>query len=100
MEFLSYYSLILLQTKLQIDYKFFYFKAQPIFHRISFVSVKIIIWGNKADQEPEIQRTMTFDQGKEIADNYNAQYIETSAKDNINVDELFQKLLKAKKSHY
>ena len=43
---------------------------------------------------------MTFDQGKEIADNYNAQYIETSAKDNINVDELFQKLLKAKKSHY
>jgi len=43
--------------------------------------------GNKCDLEH--RRAVSTEQGKELARQYNIQFIETSAKDTINIDELF-----------
>ena len=46
-----------------------------------------ILVGNKCDLEH--QRAVTKDQGNEMALKYGIKYIETSAKDTINIEELF-----------
>ena len=46
-----------------------------------------ILIGNKCDLNNN--RKVTFDEGKSLADDYNIPFYETSAKDAINVDELF-----------
>ena len=51
--------------------------------------LKVLI-GNKADLEDK--RVITYNQGKEFADNYALKFIETSAKKNLNVVEAFQTL--------
>ncbi len=38
-------------------------------------------------------RQVSFEEGKEIADHYNLQFVETSAKNNFNVDEAFNILI-------
>lgn len=43
--------------------------------------------GNKCDLEHK--RQVTYDQGKDLAKQYNIQFLETSAKDTVNIDELF-----------
>ncbi len=43
--------------------------------------------GNKCDLENK--RVISYEQGKELAKQYNIQFLETSAKDTVNVDELF-----------
>lgn len=43
--------------------------------------------GNKCDLEH--RRAVSYEQGKELARLYNIQFIETSAKDTINIEELF-----------
>jgi Ras-related protein Rab-1A len=43
--------------------------------------------GNKCDLE--IKRKVTYEQGKELAKQYNINFLETSAKDTINIEELF-----------
>ena len=43
--------------------------------------------GNKCDLESK--RAVTFDQGKELAKQYNIQFFETSAKSSANIDNLF-----------
>jgi len=48
--------------------------------------------GNKCDLEH--RRAVSTEQGKELARLYNIQFIETSAKDTINIDELFTKTTK------
>ena len=49
-----------------------------------------ILVGNKCDLEDK--RTVSYQQGKELAETYGMQFIETSAKSNTNVDEAFQLL--------
>ena len=60
----------------------------------------IILVGNKLDLENE--RKLTFAEAKKLADSWDAEYIETSAKTNFNYKETFEKLaikiLEAKKS--
>ena len=46
--------------------------------------------GNKCDLEDK--RTVSYQQGKELAETYGMQFIETSAKSNTNVDEAFHLL--------
>ena len=51
--------------------------------------LKILI-GNKTDLEDK--RVISYNQGKEFADNYGLKFIETSAKKNLNVNEAFETL--------
>lgn len=46
-----------------------------------------ILVGNKCDLDS--QREVSFESAKELADKYGIGYIETSAKDTVNIDELF-----------
>lgn len=48
--------------------------------------------GNKCDLEH--RRAVSTEQGRELARQHNIQFIETSAKDTINIDELFVKITK------
>ena len=49
-----------------------------------------ILVGNKCDLDDK--RTVSYQQGKELAETYGMQFIETSAKSNTNVDEAFHLL--------
>ncbi|KAL7712834.1 ras-related protein Rap-1b [Entamoeba marina] len=49
--------------------------------------VPIIIAGNKIDLEEE--RQVTTEEGEQLADEWGVDFIECSAKENINIDELF-----------
>lgn len=51
--------------------------------------------GNKADMSKE--RTVTYDEGKRLADRFGVAFYETSAKDNTNVSECFEHLAKLAK---
>ena len=55
-------------------------------------NVVIYLAGNKIDI-PEEERVVKTEEGKEIADEYKLQFKETSAKDGINVNEVFQELV-------
>ena len=55
-------------------------------------NVVIYLAGNKIDV-PEEERAVKTEEGKEIADEYKLQFKETSAKDGINVNEVFQELV-------
>jgi Ras-related protein Rab-1A len=48
--------------------------------------------GNKCDLENK--RQVTFDQGRELAKQYNISFLETSAKETVNIDELFLRITK------
>ncbi len=52
--------------------------------------IPYIIIGNKIDKKDE--RLVTFEEGKEKADSYNVQYMETSAKSKENIDKAFESL--------
>jgi len=55
-------------------------------------NVVIYLAGNKIDI-PEEEKAVKTEEGKEIADEYKLQFKETSAKDGINVNEVFQELV-------
>ena len=63
-------------------------------------TVPILLVGNKLDLAKE--RTVTFDEAKQFATSLGIEYMETSAKDNINCKEAFenlaQKIIDSKKS--
>jgi GTPase SAR1 family protein len=46
-----------------------------------------ILVGNKCDLEGK--RAITYEQGKDLAKQYNVQFLETSPKHTVNIDELF-----------
>lgn len=46
-----------------------------------------ILVGNKCDLDHK--RQVSFDNGKELADKYGIKFLETSAKETVNIDELF-----------
>ena len=54
------------------------------------VKCPILLVGNKQDLENE--RKVTFAEAKQLADSWNIEYIETSAKTNFNCKEAFEKL--------
>eukprot|EP01125_Pyxidicula_operculata_P016591 TRINITY_DN5728_c0_g1_i2.p1 TRINITY_DN5728_c0_g1~~TRINITY_DN5728_c0_g1_i2.p1 ORF type:complete len:207 (+),score=40.46 TRINITY_DN5728_c0_g1_i2:40-660(+) len=52
-------------------------------------NVQKILIGNKSDKE---DREITYEEGKDFADQMNMDFFETSAKDSINIDETFQSI--------
>ncbi len=54
------------------------------------VKCPILLVGNKQDLDKE--RKVNFDEAKALADSWNIEYIETSAKTNFNCKEAFEKL--------
>ena len=50
-------------------------------------NISRILVGNKKDLED--QREVPYQEGKELADNFNVRFLETSAKESINVEEAF-----------
>lgn len=52
--------------------------------------VKIILVGNKIDLQSK--REVTFDEAKALADSHRIPYMEASAKDNINVENIFKEI--------
>ena len=59
-------------------------------------NVSRILCGNKSDLDDS--RAVSTDEGKELADTYNIRFIESSAKDNSNVEEAFTLMTKEIKS--
>ena len=53
-------------------------------------NVPLYLVGNKSDED---ERKVTFIEGENLSKSWNCGFIETSAKTNSNVDELFKKLL-------
>ena len=56
------------------------------------VKCPIVLVGNKNDLEHE--RKVSFDEAKNLADSWGAEYIETSAKTNFNCKEAFERVAK------
>lgn len=51
----------------------------------------MILVGNKCDMEDE--RVVSFERGKQLADQLGLEFFETSAKENINVKAVFERLV-------
>lgn len=52
----------------------------------------IVIVGNKIDKNPE-DRKVTYEEGKDFADEHNLEFIETSALTGTNIEKIFEKLV-------
>eukprot|EP00761_Pharyngomonas_kirbyi_P011387 gb/GECH01011412.1/.p1 GENE.gb/GECH01011412.1/~~gb/GECH01011412.1/.p1 ORF type:complete len:223 (+),score=54.70 gb/GECH01011412.1/:1-669(+) len=53
----------------------------------------VVLVGNKSDLEEE--RAVTYEEGKELSDEWNrSDFLETSAKERVNVDEAFESLVR------
>ena len=61
----------------------------------SYASSKIvkILIGNKCDLDED--RKVSYQEGKEFAESFGLEFLETSAKQKINIDETFIKLTKS-----
>lgn len=57
----------------------------------SWDNAQVILVGNKSDMENE--RVITYDRGKQLADQLGLEFFETSAKENINVQDVFERLV-------
>lgn len=57
----------------------------------SWDNAQVILVGNKSDMEAE--RIVTFERGKQLADQLGLEFFETSAKENINVQDVFDRLV-------
>ncbi|XP_046841552.1 ras-related protein Rab-3-like [Xenia sp. Carnegie-2017] len=57
----------------------------------SWDNAQVILVGNKCDMKDE--RVVTKERGMELADQLSLEFFETSAKDNINVKEVFERLV-------
>lgn len=57
----------------------------------SWDNAQVILVGNKSDMETE--RVVTYDRGKQLADQLGLEFFETSAKENINVKSVFERLV-------
>lgn len=57
----------------------------------SWDNAQVILVGNKSDMESE--RVVTYDRGKQLADQLGLEFFETSAKENINVKNVFERLV-------
>lgn len=57
----------------------------------SWDNAQVILVGNKSDMETE--RVVTYDRGKQLASQLGLEFFETSAKENINVEHVFGRLV-------
>lgn len=57
----------------------------------SWDNAQVILVGNKSDMESE--RVVTYERGKQLADQLGLEFFETSAKENINVKNVFERLV-------
>jgi len=57
----------------------------------SWDNAQVILVGNKCDMEDE--RVISFERGKQLADSLGLEFFETSAKENINVRAVFERLV-------
>lgn len=57
----------------------------------SWDNAQVILVGNKSDMHAE--RVVTYDRGKQLADQLGLEFFETSAKENINVKDVFERLV-------
>ncbi|XP_026474004.1 ras-related protein Rab-3-like, partial [Ctenocephalides felis] len=57
----------------------------------SWDNAQVILVGNKCDMEDE--RVISYERGKQLAEQLNVQFFETSAKENINVKNVFERLV-------
>lgn len=57
----------------------------------SWDNAQVILVGNKSDMEAE--RVVTYDRGKQLAEQLGLEFFETSAKENINVKNVFERLV-------
>ncbi|EDO34944.1 predicted protein [Nematostella vectensis] len=57
----------------------------------SWANAQVILVGNKCDMEEE--RVVSYDRGKQLADQLGLEFYETSAKDNTNVKKVFERLV-------
>jgi len=55
-------------------------------------SIPIVLVGNKCDLED--QRVITMEQGEALTTKFNCKFIEASAKTKVNIDEIFQTLVR------
>ncbi|KAK9824041.1 hypothetical protein WJX72_007220 [[Myrmecia] bisecta] len=56
-------------------------------------TVNKVLVGNKSDMD-ESKRAVPYSKGQALADEFGIQFFETSAKNNVNVDEVFQSIAK------
>ncbi|KAJ7386502.1 Ras- protein Rab-3 [Desmophyllum pertusum] len=57
----------------------------------SWSNAQVILVGNKSDMEED--RVVTYERGKKLADQLGLEFFETSAKDNANVKQVFERLV-------
>lgn len=57
----------------------------------SWDNAQVILVGNKCDMEDE--RVISYERGKQLADRLGVEFFETSAKENINVKSVFERLV-------
>ncbi|KAK0395505.1 hypothetical protein QR680_001314 [Steinernema hermaphroditum] len=57
----------------------------------SWENAQVVLVGNKCDMEDE--RVISLDRGRQLADQLGLEFFETSAKENINVKAVFEKLV-------
>ncbi|RUS88303.1 hypothetical protein EGW08_003941, partial [Elysia chlorotica] len=60
--------------------------------RYAHEDIVIFIVGNKADHN-ESKREVSYEEGKQFADYHGLSYVETSARDNVNVNEAFDEFV-------
>jgi len=61
-------------------------------------SIMLFLVGNKKDQEES--RAVDASEGQDLADQLEAKFLETSAKDRVNVDQIFTEITKSLKQKY
>ena len=54
-------------------------------------NAQVILVGNKCEMEED--RVVTYERGKQLADQLGLEFFETSAKDNVNVKQVFERLV-------
>ena len=64
--------------------------ADQIKNNSSWEIHQVVLVGNKCDMEEE--RKVSYEQGQELADSLGYSFFETSAKENVNVAEVFDKI--------
>ncbi|XP_014673381.1 PREDICTED: ras-related protein Rab-3-like [Priapulus caudatus] len=57
----------------------------------SWDNAQVILVGNKCDMEDE--RVLSHDRGRQLADQLGVEFFETSAKENVNVKQVFERLV-------
>eukprot|EP01083_Nonionella_stella_P222704 794427_1 len=60
--------------------------------------IDLVLVGNKADL-PENQHEISYKMGKQLADEWNCPFVETSAKTGVNVNEAFEMIVKEMKKN-